>query len=276
MKNNTSEKEKYLYFLDYGSLFRMKLIKEKLGDASKRMVLDVGCGDGSLSFLFGYLGSRIFSIDISKKAIQETKSIMRQAKHSSKFENSLIQSDAKKIPFREEIFDILCCFETLQFLPNDITALKEITRVVKPGGKVILSIPYDAKAVGREEIVRDQKRYSSKNIKKLLSFEHLRIESVIFWRFSTFELLERAKTRTVFAALGSLIEALSRNKERSVQNFRYHSLLRFYRTSFWKRAGLPFFLRILELNKLFQNCPCSDDVILLFRKRKSSEKNRDN
>src|SRR3989304_1297546 len=158
MNNNKVDQEKYLYFLDYASLFRMKLIREFLGDINGRMVVDIGCGNGSVSFLIGFLGARVYSVDISTKALQETRSLMSRSKRSPQFENSLCQGDVMRLPLRDEIFDILCCLETLQFLPNARTAIEEMARVMKPGGIVILSVPYDPRTTSKERKPGDRRR----------------------------------------------------------------------------------------------------------------------
>ena len=273
MKSNTADQEKYLYFLDYSPVFRMKLIREILGDIDEKMAVDIGCGSGSISFLLWFLGAKVHSIDISKKALQVTKSLRNIGKCNTQFKPNLCQGDATKLPIKGEIFDIVCCLETLEHLLDDRTAVDEIARVTKLGGMIILSVPYDARATGKETSLGRYRRYSFKTIEERLGSTQLLPKRVVFWCFPFLKLLDLMRLRYFCAVLGLLIEALSdRNGfSRKPHNLRnrdtfLHSLIRFYRTEFWRKAALPLLLRTLDLNKLFQNLPYSNDVFLIFRK----------
>jgi ubiquinone/menaquinone biosynthesis C-methylase UbiE len=267
------KQKKYLHLLDYASLFRMKLISEILGDVNGKMVVDIGCGNGSVSFLLSFLGARVNSMDVSTRALQATRSLKSLSERSAQFKPNLCQGEATRLPFREETFDIVCCLETLQHSPDDRIAMNEIARVTKTGGMIILSVPHDASVTGKEKLPEHYKRYSLATLKERLCPRQLRLKRVIFWRFPFLELLELIRVRNVFAALGLLIEVLSSknssfHKSGSLQNHNafLHRLLVFYCTRFWRKVALPLLLHILDLNKLFQNSLCSDDVFSIFIK----------
>jgi hypothetical protein len=150
--------------------------------------------------------------------------------------------------------------------------------VTKPGGMVLLFIPYDAEATGEEKSLGDYRRYSFKTMKEKLGSRQLHLKRFIFWYFPMLKLLDLIRLRYIYAALGLWVEALSdKNKSYKSRNLRnrhifVHSLTRFYHTKFWRKAALPLLLRILELNKLFQNSPHSNgrartnDVFLILKK----------
>jgi ubiquinone/menaquinone biosynthesis C-methylase UbiE len=279
MNNNVLNERIMADFLDYASIFRMKLIIEFVKPLDGKMAIDIGCGRGSISFLLWFLGARTHSVDISAGALQQTKSIRRLDKCSALFQPNLCQGDAIRLPFREEIFDIVCCLETLGLLPDDRTAIEEIERVVKPGGTVILAVPYDNRAVGKEQKLEYNRRYSFKSLKDLLHNGQLHPERVVFWRFPVLELLDRIKVRNAFVALGLLVDTLS-NKSSILPRFRNYRnnekfvyfLVRFYRTGFWRRVALPILLLTLSANRFFRNLPYSNmrkgstDVFLVLRK----------
>jgi ubiquinone/menaquinone biosynthesis C-methylase UbiE len=292
MKSSAVDQEEYLYrssgadsslwsfpIFDYASSFRMQLMRGFLGDIEGKTVVDIGCGNGAISLLLWLLGAKVHSIDTSIKALQVTRGLRDLSERNAQFEPNLCQGDAMQLPYKGETFDIVCCLETLEFVPDDIPAIKEIERVTKPGGIVILFIPYDARATGEEKSLGYYRRYSIETIKEKLCSRQLHVKHVAFWYFPMLKLFDLIRLRKIYAALGLLIGALSdKNKSYRSHNLRnrdtfVHSLIRFYRTRFWRQAALPLLIRILDLNKLFQNSPYSDaraganDVFLILKKQ---------
>jgi len=51
-----------------------------------------------------------------------------------------VQGTIENLPFSDSVFDVVCCFSVLQFL-NDEMAMREFYRVLKPGGKLLLTLP---------------------------------------------------------------------------------------------------------------------------------------
>ena len=272
--------------IDYVSLFRLKLIREFLGNIEGKTVIDIGCGNGSISLLLWLLGAKVHSIDTSMEALQVITGRRSLSERIPQFEPNLCQSDAMRLPYKGETFDIACCLETLEFVPDDMPAIKEIERVTKPGGMVLLFIPYDARATGEEKSLGYYRRYSFQTMKEKVGSRQLRLKRFAFWYFPMLKLLDLIRLRYIFAALGLLIEALSdKNNSYKSRNLRnkdtfVHSLTRFYRTIFWRKAALPLLMHILDLNKLFQNSPYSNartranDVFLILRKRDHMPKQR--
>lgn len=56
-----------------------------------------------------------------------------------------IQFDVQKIPFDDNVFDIVMCNHVLEHVDDDYIAMKEIYRILKPGGWAILQVPIDNK-----------------------------------------------------------------------------------------------------------------------------------
>ena len=50
------------------------------------------------------------------------------------------QGDATNLPFADETFDVVCCQQAIQFFDNPVTAIREIRRVLVPGGRVAVSV----------------------------------------------------------------------------------------------------------------------------------------
>lgn len=273
MSNNTADQEEQLYFLDYASVYRMKLVREFLGAIDGKTAVDIGCGSGSISYLLWSLGANVHSVDVSAKALRATKSLRGSSKFCTRFETNLFQADATKLPVKGEAFDIVCCLETLEHTQDDRTAIEEIARVTKPEGMVILCVPYNARAIGEDRIHGHYRRYSFETMKERLGSKQLHLNRLVFWCFPMLKLLDLVRLRYICAALGILVENVSGGNEfshrlhdlRNHEAF-VHSLTRFYRTRFWRRIALPLLIQALDFNKLFQNSPYSDDVFLISRK----------
>lgn len=115
----------YADFYEYKTL---KYFKNKL--RAHERVLDIGCSSGKfLKHLSKHIESGI-GIDI---AIQK-----------SDFGNiTFLNSDASKsLPFKNNYFDCVTCFEVIEHIKNDKDLIKEIKRILKPDGYFILSTPY--------------------------------------------------------------------------------------------------------------------------------------
>ena len=91
-------------------------------------VLDCGCAKGRfLKQLPAAVDA--FGLDISRELIQRAKANGLQ---------DLIQGSASSLPFSENSFDLVYCIETLEHVPDTQSALNEMTRVLKPGGTLIV------------------------------------------------------------------------------------------------------------------------------------------
>jgi ubiquinone/menaquinone biosynthesis C-methylase UbiE len=106
--------------------WRQEVIDLLPKDAS---ILEIGCGAGA-NFEF---------YPRSKPAVSSEISIgMLEIAQNKRRENHLIQADAQSLPFAEDEFD--AAFATLVFcsIPDPTLAFKELRRVIKPGGKIVL------------------------------------------------------------------------------------------------------------------------------------------
>ena len=100
-------------------------------------ILDCGCGPGNITLDLAKIVSegKVIGIDVEQSQIKEaTKRAKRQVINNVKF----YQSSVYKLPFKDETFDIVFCHTLLQHLKEPIDVLKDIYRVLKPGGLVAL------------------------------------------------------------------------------------------------------------------------------------------
>jgi ubiquinone/menaquinone biosynthesis C-methylase UbiE len=104
-----------------------------------KMVLDVGCGTGILSFHALEKGaSRLVCGDISGIMLDRCKNKSQKAKiKSDRISFQLI--DAESLPFEDNSFDIVMSSMVIGLVPSQEKVLKEMTRVLKPGGVLAVS-----------------------------------------------------------------------------------------------------------------------------------------
>ncbi len=120
---------------------RFDSIPIKPGDS----ILDLGCGEGR-HILGAYQlleNNRLVGVDLSFKDISTAKQRFAEYFES---ENKLqqcifIQADGTTLPFPEQVFDHVICSEVLEHIHDYQKMLTEISRILKPGGTLTVSVP---------------------------------------------------------------------------------------------------------------------------------------
>jgi len=98
-------------------------------------ILDVGCGDGALSYLLSKLGGLVFGIDLSINAL--TFARRRTKKTSIQF----IQANSYSIPWEDDYFDAVIASDVIEHVQNTKLFLAEIKRVTRKDGLIVISTP---------------------------------------------------------------------------------------------------------------------------------------
>ncbi len=94
--------------------------------------LDIGCATGVLSYYLRHKGGYWISADIDEENLSETKSLVKE---------NVIRIDERNLSFKDEIFDCVVVLDFLEHIEDDDALLSEIRRVLKPKGKVYISVP---------------------------------------------------------------------------------------------------------------------------------------
>jgi len=115
--------------------FLFKKIGEYIPLENKRL-LDLGCGMGNVSVLGSKYSSYVVGLDISMKAVRRTKWRMdlRQIK-----DVHLVNGDALKLPFIDEVFDLVIAYDLYEHVSNQGRLLEEILRVTNKKGFLVLT-----------------------------------------------------------------------------------------------------------------------------------------
>jgi len=144
---------------DFRNYFPAYVIYNWLKD--KNRILNVGSGNGRDYFYLTSKGKKVINVDI--------------AEHK---DYPYIKADVTKgLPFKDREFDAVIIAEVLEHLFEDYIALKEIRRVLKDDGVLIVTVPFYSD--GAEYHVRI---HSDKTIKRLLEYCGFQIENFIYRR----------------------------------------------------------------------------------------------
>ena len=122
----TSQAESSHFWFRGFRQFVTPLLARAAAGRSDLAVLDCGCGTGhNLRQLAGY--GATFGVDLAAAGLAIARSAGRP----------LARADAMRLPFGPAIFDLVTSFDMLQCVPDDATAVREIARVLKPGGRFV-------------------------------------------------------------------------------------------------------------------------------------------
>jgi ubiquinone/menaquinone biosynthesis C-methylase UbiE len=125
----------YLTKTAYNIRVRIETIKEFLGDRKPDNILDIGCGDGSLSLHLLAKSNRITLLDRSTSMLKIAKcSVSAEAQ-----ERVTIVNDAfMTAPLAEKSFDMILCVGVMAYVDDRRAFVKKIVSLLKPGGTLIM------------------------------------------------------------------------------------------------------------------------------------------
>lgn len=151
--------------------------RERAEQKEAWQVLDIGCGTGANLPLLceaAGTGGHVIALDYSPLALQFAQG------HLGDLPVSLLRGDATRLPFPDDHFDLFTMLDVLEHVEDDVAAVREIYRVLRPGGAFVLSVPaYQHLWSAHDEALHHFRRYEYRQLHQLLQGGGLRI-----WRLS--------------------------------------------------------------------------------------------
>ena len=102
------------------------------------VVLDVATGTGRLPYFLlqePSFNGRVIGLDASEKMLRGAQAKLRPYGDRA----ALVRQSAQDLPFPDGTLDAVTCLEALEFLPDDVIALREMVRVLMPGGALLVT-----------------------------------------------------------------------------------------------------------------------------------------
>lgn len=112
----------------------LEVVFEVAGPVTGWRLLDVGCGDGVYAIEAARRGAVVTGVDTSEAMILAAG--RRAAHHGVNVELQL--GDARALPFEDETFDVVVAVTVLCFVPHPVDAVREMARVLTPGGRLVI------------------------------------------------------------------------------------------------------------------------------------------
>jgi SAM-dependent methyltransferase len=145
--------------------------------STEGLVLDVGCGTGAVLTELQKKGNAV-GIDLSGTALEYA---------AERGLTNLVKADAQALPFTTASFQSVVSLDTLEHVPDDTAAAREIARVLKPGGVAVINVPAFRWLWGPHDVaLMHCRRYTRRDLKTLLENAGLKVEKVSYGVFLLF------------------------------------------------------------------------------------------
>jgi SAM-dependent methyltransferase len=108
-------------------------------------VLDLGCGAGRHAFEAYRRGARVVAADLNPVELSPVNAMFAAMRDAAEAPPgaaaTAVTADATRLPFPDDSFDAVIVAEILEHVPDDTAAMAEIARVLRPGGRLAVTVP---------------------------------------------------------------------------------------------------------------------------------------
>ncbi len=151
---------------------RRELVLSLMGDIEKSArILDAGCGTGFLVNTLKKMGfSNVFGVESSASFLKSEHAIV---------------GHCEQMPLKDRMFDLIFCLDVLEHVDNDDRMAIELWRVLKPGGKLIVTVPaFNFLWSHHDDINQHRRRYNKFTLATCL--RNFQIIKMSCWNFFLF------------------------------------------------------------------------------------------
>ncbi len=119
---------------------------DRLGVQPGDLLLDLGCGFGRHAYEAARRGAVVIALDAGPDEVSGVRNTFGAMVDAGELDPAVnrfgaVQGDALRLPFADGTFDRIIASEVLEHIPDDVAAMTELARVLKPGGTMAVTVP---------------------------------------------------------------------------------------------------------------------------------------
>ena len=118
---------------------------DRLGVGPGDLLLDLGCGFGRHAFEAARRGASVVALDAGADEVAQVRAtlgaMVEAGELAPEHPATAVQGDALALPFPDGTFDRVIASEVLEHIPDDTAAMRELSRVLRPGGSMAVTVP---------------------------------------------------------------------------------------------------------------------------------------
>lgn len=140
--------------------------------APDNRILDVGCGTGMNHAALARFGT-VFSVDTAPEALSYTR---------QRGIDRLACCDVQSLPFGGESVDLVTALDVLEHTDDDLEALREMRRVLKPSGRILIAVPaYGFLWSEHDEALHHRRRYVASELRNKLAVTGFDVQRLTYF-----------------------------------------------------------------------------------------------
>lgn len=161
----------------------------RLGMPQRARIVEIGCGTGgNLEMLSAFGEVAAMETDDGARAIALEKTGGRFEVRPGRCPH--------EIPFPARSFDLVCLFDVLEHIEEDVATLQAVRALLAPGGRALITVPaYRWLWSAHDEFLHHKRRYSAGELRAKISASGLRIAALSYFNTLLFPLAAAARVR---------------------------------------------------------------------------------
>lgn len=162
----------------YLSRIKKSLLKSNFKNT---VLIDIAAGQGYVSVEMAKIGLKVTALDISEQSIEKINSYKKQFRLKNL---DVLHSRAEKVPVASQTADYVVTNAILEHIPNEKKAVKEWLRIIKPGGRLFITVPLSYKYIWpffwiinlvHDKRIGHLRRYDLESLKKIFGLKVLKV-----------------------------------------------------------------------------------------------------
>ena len=224
IKQHLELEERHWWFVGRRRIV-METLEKNLSPKKNFDILDAGCGGGATTESLCRYGD-VAGLELEEEAVDYARGRGR----------NVVQGSIESLPFGDGSFDLALALDVIEHVPDDIRALRELGRVLRPGGWLLVTVPaLDALWSAHDEANGHYRRYTVDELRRRVGAGGFEIVTITY--FNTVLFLPILAARTLWRlrpkAVASDVSEVSQSLNKLLAGL--FSLERF----FVGRVGLP-------------------------------------